>query len=72
MITNESSVVAAAQRFSTDVIAPNAEHWENVGRVPYAIELMESGSGVMVAAAHAKKYATRVAFLGCGEDGPIY
>ncbi|MFP6682748.1 MAG: hypothetical protein VCB07_11170, partial [Gammaproteobacteria bacterium] len=70
MSTNESSVVAAAQRFATDVIAPNAEHWENVGRVPYdAIELMESGSGVTVAAAHAKKYATRVAFLGCGEDG---
>ena len=39
MSTNEASVVAAAQRFATDVIAPNAEHWENLGRVPYdAIE----------------------------------
>ncbi|MFT4584385.1 MAG: alkylation response protein AidB-like acyl-CoA dehydrogenase [Gammaproteobacteria bacterium] len=27
--------VAAAQAFSDEVIAPNAEHWETLGRVPY-------------------------------------
>lgn len=37
--TIEASAVAAAQTFAAEVIAPNAEHWETLGRVPYdAIE----------------------------------
>jgi len=33
----ESAAVAAAREFATDVIAPNAEHWERLGRVPYDV-----------------------------------
>lgn len=31
----ESAALAAAREFATTVIAPNAEHWERLGRVPY-------------------------------------
>lgn len=30
-----SAAVATAREFATQVIAPNAEHWERLGRVPY-------------------------------------
>jgi len=39
MTTREASAVSAAQTFASEVIAPHAEHWETLGRVPYeAIE----------------------------------
>ena len=34
MAIAENLIVAAAQQFATDVIAPNAENWEVLGRVP--------------------------------------
>lgn len=35
MKTPQASALAAARMFALDVIAPNAEHWETLGRVPY-------------------------------------
>ncbi len=35
MANGETSALAAARTFAADVIAPNAEHWETLGRVPY-------------------------------------
>ncbi len=51
----ENAAVATAREFATSVIAPNAEHWERLGRVPYdAFERAGDAGlcGLMVPLAH--------------------
>ena len=46
MSVSDAAALAAAKTFAADVIAPNAEHWETLGRVPYEVIKQAASAGL--------------------------